>query len=180
MKTDNQQQEICSTLEQLVSALLDKPEQFKIHLTTSQRRPIYTMTCDLSDYGVIIGKQGTMLQSLRHITDRMAAAAGLEAELMLDEAGCTGQKRVRGQFTPNPDWTNEEMDKLAHLTLPQILRSTVTIGWDTISTTSSKMTIVAQFQDDTEQRQDEDALAQIFKSIGVRQGRIIKLELVNQ
>jgi predicted RNA-binding protein YlqC (UPF0109 family) len=176
--TDMQGQ-IRDTIEQLVAPLLEHPEKFNIKLTPSQRKPIYTMTCDLSDYGVIIGKQGTMLQSLRYVTDRMAQQAGLEAELMLDEAGCSGQKRIRGQFTPNPEWTTDEMDKVAHLTLTQIL-GPVTIGWDTISTTSSKITIVAQMQDDTEQRLAEDALAQIFKSIGVRQGRIVKLEIVNQ
>jgi len=172
MNKDNQ---IRDAIEQLVAPMIEHPERLTIKLTPSQRKPIITITCDLSDYGVIIGKKGQMFAAIRHVAGLMAAHAGMTVEILLDEAGCSGERRIRGQFTENPEWTQDEMDKVANLVLPEVFGQPVNIGWDKISTTATKMTVVAPEAD----QQTEDALGMIFRSIGVHQGRIIKFELVS-
>jgi predicted RNA-binding protein YlqC (UPF0109 family) len=169
------QTEVRDALEQLVSSFCEHPKDLTVNLSQSPRRPIYTIACNVNDYGRVAGKMGAMFGALQVLVGAMLP--NLQPEILLDEAACVGEKEMREPFASNPFWENSELDKLLHLTLPMIFGQAVTIAYDQVTTAITKVMIAPHNGAETSEEIDS-ALAVLLKAIGTKQGRILRCEVL--
>ena len=69
------------TMHNLISALVDYPDQLQLNVMLGEQTTVFAVKCDTKDRGKIIGKQGAMAQALRHILTSLAARNKVRAIL---------------------------------------------------------------------------------------------------
>lgn len=72
---------IRSVMLNLISALVDHPASLQINVMLGEQTTVYEVRCHMNDRGKVIGKAGTMAQSLRHILTSLAARNKVRAIL---------------------------------------------------------------------------------------------------
>lgn len=180
---NEEQEKIRYAMHDIIASMCEHPDDVTVNLSPSVRKPIYTLTCHRSDYGVINGKRGAMLDSLKMLLHFMADKGDTVAELILDESGCVGEKSMRGQFAADPEWSENKLDQLLQTTLPLVFGTRVNIGYDKVSSAATKVTIVIPETASSSyalSAETEAAIEMVLRSIGMRQGQVIKTEIVSE
>lgn len=87
MQTENEKEvlqhllNIQKVMFNLVSALVEKPQNLRIDIVQGTQMHLFEIRCDSSDRGKCIGKQGIMAGSLRNILIALSAKKGLRTTL---------------------------------------------------------------------------------------------------
>jgi predicted RNA-binding protein YlqC (UPF0109 family) len=173
MKSDSQER-IRETLELLLGAMCDHPKDLRVKLV-SGKNPIYTITCHANDYGRILGKKAAMLVHLKNLADAMCSHDGMKAEIVLDDA-TVGTKTLRNQFTENPGWCSDDVDNILQLACPVVFGCKCAVGYDDVSHLMTKVTV--QSSKGVPSIETEEAMGAVLKSIGVKQGRQLRFEVL--
>lgn len=174
LETENQNQ-VRESIESLIASFCDHPSDLNVKLSPSRRNPIYTITCNLNDYGRIAGKMGAMITAIKVLVSTMSPDAN--PEVLLDEAACVGEKKLREQLPPLEKWDESDLDKLLHLNLPMVFGNPITIAYDAISTTATKVTIAVHNNYECSE-QLAAALSVLIKAIGAKQRRLLRCEVL--
>jgi hypothetical protein len=199
MKHDSQER-IRETLELLLGAMCDHPKDLRVKLV-SGKNPIYTITCHANDYGRILGKKeppqswseqvvaklasgaepeslprwNRMLNHIQNLASVMCAHEGMTAEVVLDLV-TVGEKTMRSQFAENRDWKTEDVDDILQLSCPVVFGCPCSIGYDNVSHCMTKVTV--QPSKGVPSIETEEAMGAVLKSIGVKQGRQLRFEVL--
>ena len=73
-------------LKSVASALVDKEDQVEVDVASgSFHTTVFTLRCDKSDLGKLIGKQGRIATSMRNILGAVASKFGRRAVLDIEE-----------------------------------------------------------------------------------------------
>lgn len=79
--TPNPVEQIRLTMQSLIQELVDNPNKLIINIMVGEQTTVYEVRCDSKDRGKIIGKNGEMAKSLRHILTSLAARNKVRAIL---------------------------------------------------------------------------------------------------
>ncbi len=72
-------------LEFLVKGIVSKPDQVKIEEVTEEGLYTYRITVDSEDMGIVIGKEGKNIKSIRELAKAKAIKAGIRINVYLEE-----------------------------------------------------------------------------------------------
>ena len=72
-------------LTKVVVSIVDKPEGVKIIHSMGDHLVVFSVDCDRSDRGKVIGKEGRMATSLRNIVNALSAKYKLKGLLEIDK-----------------------------------------------------------------------------------------------
>ncbi len=67
----------------IVRQLVDHPEEVQIRRVRGRRGPAYQVSVAPDDRGQVIGKEGRIIEAVRHIVEAAAARQGLRVTLDL-------------------------------------------------------------------------------------------------
>ena len=67
----------------IVRQLVDHPDEVRVRRARGRHGPVYRITVDPSDRGQVIGKDGRIIEAIRHIVETAAARQGLRATVDL-------------------------------------------------------------------------------------------------
>ena len=178
--TTEPQEQLRATFEQLVAAMTEHPQDVNVRLMPSHRKPILVLTCHRSDYGAVLGKKATMLCALKALAAEAGKRHGIELDILLDEAGCTGERKPRVRMDVNPEWDSAPFEKLASLFCNDAI-GPCQIALEPVAAGVSKLTVTVT-GDWTPTEDDastfEEALTVVVNCIGARQGHRIVVEVV--
>ena len=179
--TTDPQDQLRSTFEQLLAAMCERPQDCRVTLSASSRRPALVVAVNSCDYGAILGKAQSTLHALQLLATVAAQRSGMAGASFYLDAETTGNdKSDRGSFTPAKDWDSEPLEKLANLFLPSIVgECQVTISAVTGSTSRLTVTVTGHdwVSDEDESGTVEAALAVVFNRVGSLQGRKMLVEV---
>lgn len=176
MKIETERQtEVKEALEMLLAAFCDHVKDLRVNFSASPKSPLYVIGCNVNDYGKVCGKMGSMIKALSILTAAMLP--GLQPEVILEEKSCVGEKTLREDSIPKAEWDSSELDKILHLTLPLVFNQPVSIGFDQVTSVITKVTIAPHNDHQSDEKIDA-AIAVVLKAIGVKQGQILKCEVL--
>lgn len=72
-------------LEYLIKSIVSKPESVAIKESKEDTSFVYNVTVDQSDMGLIIGKEGRTIKSIREMAKAKAIKEGTRVDVILDE-----------------------------------------------------------------------------------------------
>jgi len=178
--TTDPQERLRADFAQLLGAMCERPQDCRVTLSASSRRPALVVAVNSCDYGAIIGKAQSTLHALQLLATVAAQRSGMAgASFYLDYETTGNDKSDRGSFTPAKDWDSEPLEKLANLFLPSIVgECQVTV--EPVTSSTSRLTVTAMNDSilgaDAVQEL-EQALAAVFNRVGSLQGRKMLVEV---
>jgi len=180
LTTTDPQEALRSTMEQLVAAMCERPDHATVNLVPSSRRPVLVVKVNRCDYGAVLGKYKSSLESLQLIARCIGSRSRMDVDLMLDQDAVEDGSRRRN-FIPAKDWDREPFEKLAELTLAELFGSYQTDIQRTASS-SSRLTVTvtdpAWAVGEETVGSLERALETVFNCVGALQGQRITVEVV--
>ena len=178
MNTTDPQEIIREQLEQLLAAMVTHPSELNVRLVPSQRKPTLVITCNLLDFGVILGTKHKMLDAMKVLAATIGSRYGITVNLLLDEAGCTPKTGTRLRTEPNPNWDAEPFEKLATLFCNELL-GPCQVAVEPVTITNTKVTVTMTSKDSPHSPDAvEQALETALGCIGITKGQQIQVELV--
>lgn len=179
IQTDPQEQ-LRSSMEQLLAAMCHEPKHCTVRLVPSARKPLLVVSVSRCDYGAVLGKGQSMLNALKYLTNCLARRLSfIEGNLELDQDEVIESSKQRPKCVDEPNWQQDELAKLAS-TFCCDLMGVCHVTIEPVTKSQVKMTVTAGSE--TPERLNvndfESALSLVFNCVAVLQGKRVVVEVV--